>query len=87
MYYIIYTDLIDKLIFILQSEYLRISAISCLVEIASLKIDPKSNDQLSKFMLMLSRATIELNKIFPLLTDKNDIQNLKNSVRRKWHVF
>jgi hypothetical protein len=36
---------------------------------------------------MLTRTTIELNKIFPLLTDKNEIANLKNSVRKKWHVF
>lgn len=46
MYYIICTDLIDKLIFILQSEYLRISALSCLVEIAGLKLDPNNKEEL-----------------------------------------
>jgi hypothetical protein len=39
MYYIIYTDLIDKLVLMLASDYLRNHALSCLVEIASLKID------------------------------------------------
>lgn len=42
MYYIIYTDLIEKLIFIMQSDALRTYAISCLVEIAGLKIDPNN---------------------------------------------
>jgi hypothetical protein len=31
MYYIICTDLIDKLVMMLQSDYLRNSALSCLV--------------------------------------------------------
>jgi hypothetical protein len=38
MYYIVYTDLIDKLIFIMQSESLRSYAMACLVEIAGLKL-------------------------------------------------
>ena len=36
MYYIICTDLIDKLVMMLSSEYLRNSSLSCLVEIAGL---------------------------------------------------
>ncbi len=39
MYYIIYTDLIDKLVIMLGSDYLRNHALSCLVEIASLKLE------------------------------------------------
>ena len=39
MYYIVYNDLIQKLTYILQSEQLRTYAMSCLVEIASLKIE------------------------------------------------
>jgi exportin-1 len=36
MYYIIYTDLIDKLVLMFPSDYLRNHALACLVEIASL---------------------------------------------------
>ncbi len=39
MYYIICTDLIDKLVMMLASDYLRNNALSCLVEIAGLEID------------------------------------------------
>ncbi len=44
MYYIVYTDLIDKLIFIMQSESLRSYAMSCLVEIAGLKLQQGNKD-------------------------------------------
>lgn len=45
MYYIIYTDLIKKLVSMLSSDYLRNSALSCLVEIASLKIDVINHEE------------------------------------------
>jgi exportin-1 len=44
MYYIIYTDLIDKLVLMFPSDYLRNHALACLVEIASLPIDNNSED-------------------------------------------
>ena len=68
MYYIVYTDLIDKLIFIMQSEVLRTYAMACLVEIAGLKLDPNNKDEVSKYLFMLKNTTIELNKILPLTT-------------------
>jgi hypothetical protein len=40
MYYIIYSDMIDKLVQMFQSDYLRNHALACLVEIAALPIDP-----------------------------------------------
>jgi hypothetical protein len=39
MVYIIYSDLIDKLVLMFPSDYLRNHALACLVEIASLTID------------------------------------------------
>jgi exportin-1 len=42
MYYIIYSDLIDKLVLMFPSDYLRNHALACLVEIASLPIDQNS---------------------------------------------
>lgn len=58
MYYIIYTDLIDKLIFILKSDVLRSYAMSCLVEIAGLKIDPNNKDEALKILSMFKNTTI-----------------------------
>lgn len=42
IYYIIYTDLIDKLVLMFPSDYLRNHALACLVEISSLPIDSKN---------------------------------------------
>jgi exportin-1 len=39
MYYIIYSDLIENLVLMFPSDYLRNHALACLVEIASLPID------------------------------------------------
>lgn len=39
MYYIIYSDLIENLVMMFPSDYLRNHALACLVEIASLPID------------------------------------------------
>lgn len=44
MYYIICTDLIDKLVLMFPSDYLRNHALACLVEIASLPIDSNNED-------------------------------------------
>lgn len=44
MYYIIYSDLIDKLVLMFPSDYLRNHALACLVEIASLPIDHNNED-------------------------------------------
>jgi hypothetical protein len=38
MYYIIYSDLIESLVMMFPSDYLRNHALACLVEIASLEI-------------------------------------------------
>lgn len=57
MYYIIYTDMIDKLVLMFQSDYLRNHALACLVEIASLPIDPSDEAQKNKYLFMLQRVT------------------------------
>lgn len=44
MYYIICTPLIDKLMQLLDSDYLRNPALTCLVEIASLPINQGNSD-------------------------------------------
>lgn len=44
LYYIIYSDLIDNLVLMFPSDMLRNHALSCLVEVASLQIDPNSED-------------------------------------------
>ena len=44
LYYIIYSDLIDNLVLMFPSDMLRNQALSCLVEVASLQIDPNSED-------------------------------------------
>ena len=87
MYYIIYTDLIDKLIFIIQSEYLRPYAMGCLVEIAGLSIDPNNKDEMSKYVYLLKNFTVELSKIMPLYKDKEEIRKYKQFVRKRWNVF
>lgn len=58
MYYIVYTDLIDKLIFIMQSEPLRSYAMACLVEIAGLKLEDNNKDEIAKFLFLLKNVTI-----------------------------
>jgi hypothetical protein len=68
MAYVVYTDLIDKLIYIMQSEALRTYAMGCLVEIAGLKLEPNNKDEIVKYLLMLKNVTIELNKIFPIVS-------------------
>lgn len=87
MYYIVYTDLIDKLIVIMQSEALRTYAMSCLVEIAGLKLDTNNKEEIVKFMMMLKNTTIELNKILPITTDKDELVKLKTNIRKRWQVF
>lgn len=57
MYYIICTDLIDKLVMMLASDYLRNSALSCLVEIAGLEIDKNNQEETNKFVFMLKAVT------------------------------
>ncbi len=57
MYYIICTDLIDKLVQMLASDYLRNNALSCLVEIAGLEIDKNNQEETNKFILMLKTVT------------------------------
>lgn len=57
MYYIIYSDLIDKLTLMFPSDYLRNHALACLVEIASLPIDSNNEDEKRKYLFMLQRVT------------------------------
>lgn len=57
MYYIIYTDLIDKLVLMFPSDYLRNHALACLVEIASLPIESNNEDEKRKYLFMLQRVT------------------------------
>ena len=57
MYYIIYSDLIDKLVLMFPSDYLRNHALACLVEIASLPINSNSDEEKGKYIFMLQRAT------------------------------
>lgn len=57
IYYVIYTDLIDKLISLLPSDYLRNHSLICLVEIASLEIDHTNIEERNKFMAMLANVT------------------------------
>lgn len=87
MYFIICTNLIEKLIFIIQSEPLRSYSLSCLVEIASLKINESNPEEVNKYIYMLKQATIELNKILPLTTDRDEICRIRMSAKKRWHVF
>ena len=57
MYYIIYSDMIEKLVMMFQSDFLRNYALACLVEIAALPIDTNDDNQKQKFMFMLQRVT------------------------------
>ena len=57
MYYIIYSDLIDKLVLMFPSDYLRNHALACLVEIASLPINSNNNEKKGKYIFMLQRVT------------------------------
>lgn len=66
MYYIIYSDMIDKLVLMFQSDYLRNHSLACLVEIAALPIDTTDENQKQKYLFMLQRVTEELNKLIPL---------------------
>jgi hypothetical protein len=66
MYYIIYSDLIDKLVLMFPSDYLRNHALACLVEIAGLPIDSNNEDEKRKYIFMLQRVTEELHALIPL---------------------
>ena len=56
MVYIIYSDLIDKLVLMFPSDYLRNHALACLVEIACLAIEDNENEK-RKYLFMLQRVT------------------------------
>lgn len=83
MYYVIYSDMIDKLVLMFQSDYLRNHALACLVEIASLPIDPNEESQKNKYLFMLQRVTEELNKLIPLSNEDEKVQQLLNSVKKR----
>ena len=85
LYFIIYTDLIDRLCLLFPSDYLRNHALSCLVEIAALPIDDQSEEEKRKFFFMLQRVTEELGKLIPINEDDEKIQQQLQSVRRKHH--
>ena len=87
MYYVICTPLIEKLIDLLNSDILRNSALSCLVEIAGLEINQGNIDEINKFCFMLRECTIQLNKILPLTTDQYEINRIQNGARRRWAAF
>ena len=53
MYYIICTDMIEKLVTMIPSDSLRNYALACLVEIAALAIDPNDEKQKQKYLMML----------------------------------
>ncbi len=57
MYYIVYTDMIDRLVQMFPSDYLRNHALTCLVEIAALPIDANDDMQRQKYLFMLGRVT------------------------------
>jgi hypothetical protein len=57
MYYIICSTLIDQLVLMFQSDYLRNHALACLVEIAALPIDANDEKQRMKYLFMLQRVT------------------------------
>ena len=83
MYYIICTDMIDRLVFMFPSDFLRNHALGCLVEIASLPIDPNDENQKQKFLFMLQRVTEELNKLIPLEDQDERVQDMLKTVRKR----
>ena len=83
MYYVIYSDMIDKLVLMFQSDYLRNHALACLVEIASLPIDANDENQKQKYLFMLQRVTEELNKLIPLSNEDEKVQQILHSVKKK----
>jgi exportin-1 len=83
MYYVIYSDMIDKLVLMFQSDYLRNFSLACLVEIASLPIDPKDEAQKNKYLFMLQRVTEELNKLISVENEEEKIQAILTSVKKK----
>jgi hypothetical protein len=83
MYYIICTDLIDKLVMMLASDYLRNNALSCLVEIAGLEIDKNNTEETTKFVIMLRDVTKELNNLIPLSNDDESVQKMLKSIKKK----
>ncbi len=83
MYYVIYSDMIDKLVLMFQSDYLRNFSLTCLVEIASLPIDPKDEAQKNKYLFMLQRVTEELNKLISVENEEEKIQAILTSVKKK----
>jgi hypothetical protein len=83
MYYIIYSDLIDKLTLMFPSDYLRNHALACLVEIASLPIDGNNEDEKRKYLFMLQRVTEELNTLIPITNEEEKIHQMLNAVKKK----
>ena len=69
MYYVIHTDMVDQLVLMFHSDYLRNHALACLVEIAALPLDPNDHHQTTKYLFMLQRVTEQLNMLIPLSSE------------------
>lgn len=83
MYYVICSDMIDRLVEMFQSDYLRNHALACLVEIAGLPIDANEDRQKQKYLLMLQRVTEELNKLIPLSNEEDKVQQMLQGVKKR----
>ncbi len=83
MYFIISTDLIPRLVQLLQSNYLRSFALSCLIEIAGLQIEPEQNEQRQVYLGLLRNVTVELLQVIPLEGSDHDVQIMLQKANRK----
>lgn len=64
--YIVFTDLMERLVSLLSSDYHRTAALQCLIEVVSLPDEDNSNDFRNKQIVILKNTTLELNRILPI---------------------
>ena len=82
VYYILCTDLPDRLVSILESEAHRNAALGCLIEIVSLPDEDNSMDFKKKQAFILRSTTKELSKILPVITNRQEIAKFVSGIKR-----
>ena len=78
--YIHFSDVIDKLTMFLSNDYLKLSALNCLIEISTIPLDPgteRVDEAKTKLFNMLTSTLNTISQIIPFNEDIVALRQLK----------